>query len=735
MIPFKQKNICLGILLILILFSCQEKTLGLGDVKIDNPSGTYQISGRIMDLDGEALANCRIFLQGSAVYSGLSDAQGDYEFNNLPQGHFQLRADFQNHYCYPELMTNQVQLEDSNAIINFRALFLQSEMPFIPICDIQGMAHQSPLLGERVSNVIGCITALKYGVGENSRHLELFIQDPNQDNEPASSEAVKVFTTNAFEAERGDLILLKSAVVEEDITNPFDYYSYWDGGLSRTQLRCTASDIQVLSKGNPLPPPVLLGQKGRPIPSEIICDDAFQGNLNHPRTLFDPQFDAVDYFESLEHIYVQLDNPVFVAPKNAYSDAYVVSADRLTDLPLSPRGGLVLKDYHEHYPFIIKLTAYYNSPKKCSIGSRVEGSVYGFIDYAFNSFGLFMTEEMPDPQDTNIEKETTELQPEEKKLTIASFNIENFTIDGYEDESGNRKEKKFEGVAETIALNLRCPDILGLIEVQDDSGANEDGVISCDKTMDKLIELVQEIGPQPLDYKYVYINPEYGKDGGEPGGNIRVVVMYNALRVSFSGGLKGPSDESTRPLKIAGQVKLSYNPGRIYPEHSSFEYSRKPLIAEFLFQGQQVFVIANHFNSKRGDAPIMGFSQPPVFLSEVNRHKQASIVNRFIKEMLSLSHNLNIVVLGDLNDYYFSETLDILKGQELINLVETLPADQRYSYIHDGICQSLDYILISYAMARLSPEIDIVHCFSDMAHSDSQIFSDHDPVIARFNFE
>ena len=39
--------------------------------------------------------------------------------------------------------------------------------------------------------------------------------------------------------------------------------------------------------------------------------------------------------------------------------------------------------------------------------------------------------------------------------------------------------------------------------------------------------------------------------------------------------------------------------------------SRKPLAGEFTYNGQRLFVVANHFNSKGGDEPLFGRFQPP----------------------------------------------------------------------------------------------------------------------------
>ncbi len=51
--------------------------------------------------------------------------------------------------------------------------------------------------------------------------------------------------------------------------------------------------------------------------------------------------------------------------------------------------------------------------------------------------------------------------------------------------------------------------------------------------------------------------------------------------------------------------------------------------------------------------------------------------------------------LGDLNDFQFSDTLTILKQSGLVDLVETLPEGERYTYVFDGNSQALDHIMVS----------------------------------------
>jgi uncharacterized protein len=43
--------------------------------------------------------------------------------------------------------------------------------------------------------------------------------------------------------------------------------------------------------------------------------------------------------------------------------------------------------------------------------------------------------------------------------------------------------------------------------------------------------------------------------------------------------------------------------------------------------------------------------------------------------------------MGDLNDFHFSTPVEVLKGDILENLIETLPVEKRYTYNYDGNSQ------------------------------------------------
>ena len=177
-----------------------------------------------------------------------------------------------------------------------------------------------------------------------------------------------------------------------------------------------------------------------------------------------------------------------------------------------------------------------------------------------------------------------------------------------------------------------------------------------------------------------------------------------------------------------------------------FNNSRKPLAAEFRYRGKPLFIVGNHFASKGGDDPVYGRFQEPRRSSELQRRGSATSGDpsaarpawstRSCGSILDIDSRARVLVLGDLNDFEFSETVKVLErgadreGLELVDLWHFVPQDERYSYIFQGNGQVLDHILVSPALLLQGPpgprRVHINAEFADQA-------SDHDPPITRFD--
>lgn len=315
--------------------------------------------------------------------------------------------------------------------------------------------------------------------------------------------------------------------------------------------------------------------------------------------------------------------------------------------------------------------------------------------------------QLPTPLPSVAEREITSLKSSQDVLTVATFNVENL----------DPKDQRFDQIAKIIGNNLNAPDVISLIEVQDNNGPINDNVVNANQTYQKLIAALKNIGSPAYDF--VDIAPSDDQDGGEPGGNIRVGLLFRPSRITLAKlPRRGGSLDAVAITQGSNGLDLSLNPGRIDPTNNAFDQSRKPLATEFIFNDQKLFIIANHFISKLGGSP-----------SDAQRVKQAQIVNEFVAQLLQVDPQANVIVLGDLNDLPDSLPLKTLEGNILENLTVRLPLSDQFTFKFRGNPELIDHLLVSENLSRVAqPEIDIVHVNVGF----SKPVSDHDPVIAAF---
>jgi len=569
--------------------------------------------------------------------------------------------------------------------------------------DIQGATHISPLNGQTVNNVPGIVTAL----ASNG----FYLQDPNPDADDKTSEGIFVFTNSAPTVAVGDSVQVTGVVTEfRPGGNP--------NNLTITEI--TSPTISVVSSGNPLPTPIVLGNGGRTIPTAVIENDASNVEAGG---IFDPTEDGIDFYESLEGMRVQINNPVTTSPTGNFgiSEEIWVLADNGTNATSrTSRGGSLITS-SDFNPERIQIDDLINASvtlPTVDVGAQLS-TITGVVNYDFSNYEVLVSSAPFVVTASTLTKEVTTLTGTADQLTVSTFNVENLDPgDG---------AAQFNGLAVAIVDNLKSPDILNLEEVQDNNGPTNDSVVAANVTLQTLIDAIVAAGGPT--YEFRQIDPVDDTNGGEPGGNIRVGFLFNPARVSFVDRPGGTSTASTTVTNNAGIPTLSFSPGLIDPANSAFNSSRKPIVGEFLFNGQTVYVIGNHFSSKGGDQPLFGPNQPPTLNSEVARNQQATIVSNFVQSILAIDPNANVIVAGDLNDFEFSNPLTILENGGLNTLVETLPPNERYSYNFEGNAQVLDHILVSDHLLANLDGFDVVHINSEF---DDQV-SDHDPVIARLN--
>ncbi|KOY15585.1 hypothetical protein AMS66_15425 [Paenibacillus xylanivorans] len=565
----------------------------------------------------------------------------------------------------------------------------------VRIHEIQGAGHYSIYDGLKVQNVEGIVTSL---VNADSFYMQSI---PGQeDGDPATSEGILIYKKDHGMKVKNQVKV--SGQVKEYAASATD--------LPTTEI--VASEITVEQPNVELPQPVIIGKGGRVIPNVIDSDGLSE---------FNPDVDAIDFYESLEGMRIQLDNATILGPYS-YNPGLAVTINNEPNNPLqTPAGGLILRgDGAGEFESSLNTQRLFINKKPSqavTTGDKFTGPINGVLSYSGSNYKVTLEGDLPPITSSGLQQATTSIEPQQDKLTIATFNVENFSK-----KDATRGNK----IGKIIVNNLKSPDIIGIMEVQDNDGATDSGNTDASESFKTLLDAIKSNnGPS---YQYTDIAPVNNMDGGATGGNIRVGFLYNPDRVSLKAGTKG---DATTALALDASGNLSLNPGRIHPDNVAFKTSRKPLAAEFEFNGERVVVIANHFNSKGGDLAPFGNVQPSTRSSEVQRAQQATIVNEFVTELIERDPEINVAVLGDFNDFQFSRTLNIVQGNELDNLVNKLPENKRYSYIYDGNSQTLDHILVSKNLSNTAA-IEAVHVNADFEDSHGRV-SDHDPLLAQLS--
>ncbi len=563
------------------------------------------------------------------------------------------------------------------------------------ISEIQGAGHISPLNRKVVDNVFGVVTALKSD--------GFYIQSVYPDTDLRTSEAIYIFLNAIPSIRSGDWVLVNGKIDE------FYPGGLGSGNLSITEI--TQADVLIVSRGNQLPSATILGMEGRSIPNRIIDDDK--------KKKFELT-DGLDFYESLESMLVQVNNAICVGPTSSYNEFVVLADNGQYASGMNERNGITISE-DDFNPERIMIDDGLSAQPIVDVGDTFSKPIVGILDYSFGNFKIQPFKKLI----VNKNYLQYEVASPSKKdsLTIASMNLENL--------SAIDSNTRFEKLANIIVNNLQSPSIIGVQEIQDNNGVVDDNETDASETYKKIIEFVQKAGG-PV-YSYTEITPSRDRDGGEPGGNIRVGFLYQANSdLQLVENNIGKTSESVEPSFENNELVLSVNPGRIATENYVFADSRKSLIAEFVYNDHKLFIINNHWVSKGGDTPLFGNVQPPILLSENQREGQAKVIANFITKMLELEPESNIIALGDFNDFYFSSPLKVMQTSGMINLIFNLPINERYTYNYEGNSQNLDNFLVTSSLKSYVTDIDIVHCNSEYSFNES--FSDHDPILVTLEF-
>jgi len=597
-----------------------------------------------------------------------------------------------------------------------------------PIYDIQGEGHVSPEAGNAVVTH-GVITAIGFRA--------LYVQDPNGDGNDATSDAIFVFDFSWFLRDVGDCVELDGSVSE------FIGGGAATGNLSTTQMFApgiTVIDCQsTFGTGYSFPNPVVIGLSGRVAPNEItISEDETDPPINlqlaadDAANNFDPDEDGIDFYESMEAMLVTVEDAQAVSSTRRFgtfsAEFFTVPNRADTDIiepnnAMTQRGGILLQpdpdgtgDLNpERVQVQLSGTPLYPGDMnlQVKVGDFV-GDITGVVGYSFGNYEIHATHEIT-VVDGGVAPETTGINGNPNRVTVASYNVLNLSVAGFGDAAQSDK------LGEQIVDALGAPDVIALQEIQDDSATTDDGTVTADETLQMLVDSIVSAGGPT--YEAFNVEPFNNTQGGAPGGNIRNAFLYNPDRVD-----------------LIDFFAL---------DAFAFDGSRIPLVGEFEFNGKEFTVISVHNSSRFGSTPIFGGPQPFVQAGEAEREAQSKALNQYVDSLLASDPDAQIMVTGDFNTFEWTdELLEDVPGPEpaLNNLVpfkdktpdEGLHLGQEggfYSFNFDGNSQMLDHFFVTSSLLP-SAKFDVVHLNVDFPRTFiDTTASDHEPLLASFSLD
>ncbi|MEW5989330.1 MAG: endonuclease/exonuclease/phosphatase family protein [Chloroflexota bacterium] len=418
--------------------------------------------------------------------------------------------------------------------------------------------------------------------------------------------------------------------------------------------------VEVLSQGNPLPPAVVLQPPA------------------------DEQATAA-YYEPLESALATLEGAAVVvgATHSGCGFAVVPAASGLTRV-FRHVGN---EPIHQIVPVL------HNSDVDCTefpdlrSGDQVTG-LSGPLTYNFDQFKI--VQQSPDQLVITPRPETSPPTPPPApagSISIATFNLLNYfdTVDDTGDVAEPKPTAaelatKQAKLAYAIGRTLACPTFVGVQEVEKES---------------LLLELASQLTAS-CGFTYAVSH----RESPDPRG-IDVALLSDPRRVAVEG-------VSLRQTCSVVNTDLA-DPTATCPAGQQPLFARPPIQVDVSVDGRPLTLLVNHFKSKSGGEAA----------TAAWRMAEARFLRDLTSEWLSQNAQAPLVVMGDFNDYLYSEMMLVMAGDEgpLVNVLEQVAAESRYSYVFGGASQLIDGILISPALVEQVAAATILHVNADYPHA------------------
>ena len=560
----------------------------------------------------------------------------------------------------------------------------------ISIMKIQGERQFSEFQNQLVSTS-GIVTMYS----KNRRHF--WIQDVVGDNNPRTSDAIFIsanLSKSAIHPGVGDLVQVTGRVEEKRSHND----------LPLTRINHVA-EIKILKRNQTLPKAIELTR----LPDLSIVE-------------------GIQFWEPLEGMQVSLVDAVIVSPTSKYNQITALSKyNALSGSGFYEENGHLLLqadnnmqvDYNPER-ILIELSGLKNKIH-AKPGDHII-KTHGVIDYRFSHYVLNAQEfewEKHSSDEARIIKQSQKYETDEV-LNVVSFNVENlFDLEDdprKKDEGSTPTKKQLRVKTNKLVLavieEMNLPEIVVVQEIENT----------------EVLQLVADKVNDIANTDYVAFSIDSGDFRG-----IEVGFLYDKKRIGLNKGY------------LLNSVKL---------EDKRIKYKgRSPLVGVFEYKSNVITIVGVHFNSKLKDEPLFGVNQPASRRSEVVRKQQAKVVRVFVEKQLKKNPLALIMVTGDFNDFYFSEPAEgelhpvaIILGkkntranEKFYNLIDSLAAEEKYTYIYKGNSQAIDHMLVSPELYKLNHNYLILHFNANypIKHKYNATtpyrVSDHDAIEGQFN--
>ncbi len=589
---------------------------------------------------------------------------------------------------------------------------------YVAVWEVQGSGPTSPLIGQRLNSVRGVVTAdFQQGTGGPFELWGFFIQAHEPDCDVTTSDGVFVYTgSNPKPVTVGDLVEISRGTVDE-FQGPGSFT--WDD--TRTEFECfSGCSVSALQ-----------ADYGLPAPEEYIppIDDTA----------------AAAYNEAREGMLVQVSEAgMAISPANAFNEFVMLrgtGVDRLhRDDPGHGQRIMVDADGvsaancgQDGLPAIQTFDT-------VEFNTAAGFAVYGPLDYNFNMYKVFQDDDMycigGSPGDSSSYDPGANLPPavDADTLTIATLNAWNFF------DTANDPQKDDEtgiSLAEYDQKSLKLADA-----VCNSAGLNQPLIVALQEIENAAVlqKLVTDIATTcGASYAYhTLASPD------NRGIEVSFLTRTDRVTVVAMNDRQGCSQTNWGVDYETGDHLPDVNCGR----GQYYLHNRPPLHLEAQIDlagsTRTIHLFNNHFKSKLGNSACLQ--------SDCGdwRLEQAQHVAGLVNALLTADPGAYVIVLGDLNDFYNSTVLDALDktNGNLTNLWDDLNGPPstgqgtigRYSYIFNGISETLDHMLVSDTLATINRATSPRHFNADWPAShvigDNSMFgsSDHDAVVAAFYF-